>query len=43
MDEKKLIEKDKKSTENRWIIGFAVLFLLLESKNVMNLSFAKFH
>ena len=32
----------KKGTENRWIIGFTVLFLLPKRKNAVNLSFAKF-
>lgn len=43
MSEENLIEKHEKSTENRWIIGFTVLFLLLKRKKAVNLSFAKFH
>ena len=33
----------KKGTENRWIIGFTVRFLLPKRKNAGNLSFVKFH
>jgi len=43
VDEQNLIEKYEKSTENRWINGFTVLFLWLKRKNIINLSFAKFH
>ena len=43
VDEKNLIKKYGKSTENCWIIGFVVLFLLLKRKSEENLSFAKVH
>ena len=33
MSEENLIEKHEKSTENRWIIGFTVLFLFHDVYN----------